>query len=101
MLLEQMNDKIDGHYDDLVAWVPDFKTRDEAEKWLNEKLGDVMATAKEAYLEFSLGDDEKSFDQICSASAQAKACAVALTRFRHGLDVEFQKKKGKRNGKHS
>ena len=101
MLLEQIFDKINEDYDYFVAHTPELKTRDELENWLNEAMGDVGNMAKKAYRAFLLGDDEKAFDQMCWASAQAKACAMALTRFRYGLDVEFPKKKGKRNGKHN
>jgi len=105
MLLEQIADKIDKDYEDFVARIPNFKTRDELENWLNEAMGDVGNMAKESYCEFLLGDDEKATEWMCSASAKAKACAIALVRFRYGLVREWpelkKKKKGKENGKHS
>lgn len=99
MLLEEMNDRIDGHYNDLVAWVPDFKMRDELEEWLNQSLGDAGEMAKEAYREFLLGDDEKAFDWMCRAAAQSRVCAVALTRFRHGLGKEWPAGKNQKERK--
>jgi hypothetical protein len=58
--MEQIADKINEDYEDFVARIPNFKTRDELENWLNEALGDVGNMAKESYYEFLLGDDEKA-----------------------------------------
>lgn len=98
MLLEQIADKINEDYDYFVAHMPELKTRDQLENWINEAMGDVGNMAKESYCELLLGNDEKATEWMCSASAKAKACVIAITRFRYSLVKEWPELKQKKKG---